>query len=102
MVELGKPDANSTAILVGDRGRGSLHATIRQLLIRKKRVVVVDLSAFEETSRNIKPIEWQMIATVGRRLLGVQAGQLIAIANRMRTREGNHKISVVAVRPRPV
>ena len=64
-----------------------------------ERVLAVDLLGFGEACKDVAPIELQMIATVGRRLIGVQVGQLIALAQWLHG-DGTPPVNLVAVGPR--
>ena len=100
VVELSPAKVRTVAIVFGDQGREALYPTVTRLLEKGHCVVVVDLLGFGETTKNVEPIEWQMIATVGRRPLGIQVGQLSALANWLHSRAGQPKVKLVAVGPR--
>jgi hypothetical protein len=80
-VELVPPAAQGRTIILGDRGRCETGATVRRHLEAGERILAVDLLGFGEAGEGIAPSELQMIATVGGRLLGVQAAQLLALAD---------------------
>jgi hypothetical protein len=79
-VELVPDSARSRTIIIGDKGRGKIHAPVRRHLDAGERVLAVDLLGFGEAVEGVNPVELQMIATVGRRPLGIQAAQLLALA----------------------
>ncbi|MEX0611353.1 MAG: hypothetical protein WD738_05030 [Pirellulales bacterium] len=58
-------------IIISDRGRRKSPEIVRRHAEGSERVLAVDLLGFGEAGKGINPIELQMIATVGRRLLGV-------------------------------
>ena len=99
-VELASPDARAIAIVFGDQGRGALNATVKRYLMTGHRVLTVDLLGFGETNKTVTPIEWQMIATVGRRPLGIQAAQLVALAKLLHSSEAQPLVKLVGVGPR--
>jgi hypothetical protein len=99
-VELTPPNARDIAIVFGDQGRGALNATVKRLLLTGHRVLTIDLLGIGETNKSVTPIEWQMIATVGRRPLGIQAAQLVALAELLHSSEAQPLVKLVGVGPR--
>jgi len=97
-VELLRGKPQETAVLVADGGRKRAAADADKLLAAGYRVLAVDLAGLGECGSAGK--YHTMIACVGERFLGVQAGQLAAIA---RWSAGVHRggpVTVVAVGPR--
>jgi hypothetical protein len=72
-VEFKRADRADRTILIGDEGRKEMHAEVRRRLDAGERVLAIDLCGFGEAGEGVAPIELQMVATVGRRLLGIQA-----------------------------
>jgi len=79
-VEIVPGGAQGRTIVIGDRGRRKMNAVVGRHLDAGERVLAVDLLGFGESGKGLKPIELHMIATVGRRPLGIQAAQLLALA----------------------
>jgi dienelactone hydrolase len=80
-VEFAPSGAQGCTVVIGDRGRREMPDTVHALLEAGERVVAADLLGFGEAGKGIEPIELHMIASVGRRPLGVQAAQLLALAD---------------------
>jgi hypothetical protein len=81
IVELSRPKANGTAIVIADAGREAAKDKVKDLLDAGRRVVVADLWYFGEAKPNPKDWLWGlMLATVGERPLGLQAAELNAVA----------------------
>lgn len=99
-VELERPSPNGTVLLVGDGGRTSLEGEARSLLRQGKRVIAVDPFYFGESKMETEPFLFAiLIAALGERPLGVQAGQLAAVARWARQRHGA-SVEIHAVGPR--
>jgi hypothetical protein len=99
--ELTPLDAESTTIVIADRGRSQCSSTINRLLAQKQRVVAVDPFGFGESqvSQNAHLFAF-MVATVGQRPLGIQAEQVAAVARWLRGRFSNMPVALVAEGPR--
>lgn len=79
-VELAPQSVRGTTILVGDAGRKALKREVAELLKRGQRVIALDpfyLGESRLTSRDY--LFALMVATVGERPLGLQAGQLTSV-----------------------
>ncbi len=100
VVELASAESRATAIVFGDQGRQTLVPTIERWHADSQRVFAVDLSGFGETNTTIQPIEWQLIAAVGGRLLGIQSAQLAALARLVHARQDDSAVTLVALGPR--
>ncbi|MBL8179331.1 MAG: prolyl oligopeptidase family serine peptidase, partial [Bryobacterales bacterium] len=80
-VELARPGAKETVILIGDEGRASLAEKAQAHLAQGRRVLAVD--PFYTGESKIATRDWLfaiLIAALGERPLGLQASQLTAIA----------------------
>jgi hypothetical protein len=101
VVELTRGEPKGTAILLNDAGRKADAATAERLLGEGKRVLAVDLFYFGESKIAERDMLFALLlASTGYRPLGLQAGQLAAVA---RWSLGEHKgepPGVVAVGPR--
>ncbi len=99
-VEIERGDADSTVVLVADGGRESVSGEARSLLDRRSRVIAVDPFYFGESGIATKDWLWSLlIAALGERALGIQAGQIAAAARWARSRHGPD-VKVHAVGPR--
>jgi hypothetical protein len=100
VVELVRGTPKATAIVLGDAGRKSLAAQIEPLLASGNRVLAIDLFYFGESSLPQRQTLFALlIATIGERPLGVQAGQLVAAARWAFDRD-KLPTTLVAVGPR--
>ncbi|HEV3145526.1 MAG TPA: acetylxylan esterase [Gemmataceae bacterium] len=100
VVELVRGEPKSTIILLADAGRPALVDLAEKHLAAGHRVLAVDLFYFGECK--IKQHDWLfaiLLAAVGDRPLGLQAGQLQAVA-RWAEKEFLHPAKIVAVGPR--
>ena len=76
------PDVKETTILVADNGRKEQGAAVTELLDEGHRVVAVDPFFFGESKIKSRDfLHVILMHAVGERALGVQSGQLAAIAN---------------------
>src|SRR5262249_42944343 len=79
--EIIRGEPKGTTILIGDGGKTALAGEAERLLAAGHRVLAVDLFYFGECK--IKQKDWLfalLVATVGDRPLGIQAGELAALA----------------------
>ncbi len=100
-VELTPPDAKKTAVLVADGGRRSVAAEAARLLDDGHRVIAVDPFYFGES--HIAQKDWLyavLVAGVGDRPLGLQAGQVAAVARWAADTYKTGGVTLVAVGPR--
>lgn len=99
-VEFGRKNAKGTTILVGDEGRGKLTTHTKRLLEEGRRVVVADLYGFGEA---IPPSHVYLfglvLGTVGERPLGIDCGELMALAA-WRTEMDGEQPRIEAIGPR--
>jgi hypothetical protein len=101
LVELVRGEPKGTTILVADAGRKGAAATVEQLLAEGRRVLAVDPFYFGESK--IAEHDWLfaiLVAAVGDRPLGLQAGQLAAVARWWREKDQGGPMPVVAIGPR--
>jgi pimeloyl-ACP methyl ester carboxylesterase len=88
-VELTPAECKGTVLLIADQGRQSLAGEAQRWLDQNHRVVLVDLFYFGESKmRSHDYLFALLVTTVGDRPLGVQAGQLAAIARWIREQHG--------------
>lgn len=100
-VELIGKDATATVILVADGGRKSSAAEVAGLLDSGCRVLAVDPFYFGESKIRERDFLYALlIAGVGERPLGIQAGQVAAIARWAEGKYGQGPPTVVAIGPR--
>jgi dienelactone hydrolase len=104
VVELTRGNPQRTAILLADAGRTATAAEAERLLGEGYRVLAADLLFFGEAriTANPKPSGYELalvLAALGDRPLGIQAGQLAALAEWARARSGS-PVKIVAVGPR--
>jgi hypothetical protein len=99
-VELTPGASNGTVLLVSDGGRKSVAGEARQWLSRGRRVIALDPFYFGESSIKTRDFLFAiLIASLGERPLGIQAGQIAAAARWARERDGK-PVEVHAVGPR--
>lgn len=95
------PARTPTTLMVSDSGRASLADDIRGELAAGRNVVVVDLFSWGEcTMKNRGYLFSLLVATVGERPLGVQAGQLQAVAKWLAAERRAAELELVARGPR--
>lgn len=89
-----------TALVIHDEGRAKSGPIIEELLARGFRVVAIDPFYFGEAQVAERAYLWGlMVGTVGSRPLGIQAGQVMAVARSLGESNGG-PVSLVAVGPR--
>jgi dienelactone hydrolase len=100
-VELAPPGARSTVLLLADAGRASAEARVRELLAAGRRVVAVDPFYFGESKIAGQPGLFAiLVAAVGERPLGIQAGQVAAVARWLSRERGLGPVEVATEGPR--
>lgn len=100
-VELAPPGAHSTVLLLADAGRASAEARVRELLAAGRRVVAVDPFYFGESKIAGQPGLFAiLVAAVGERPLGIQAGQVAAVARWLSRERGLGPVEVATEGPR--
>jgi dienelactone hydrolase len=100
-VEFTPAGADSTVVLVADKGRASAVELVRELLEQRRRVVAIDPFGFGE-SRLAKQagLFSLLVAALGERPLGIQAGQVAAVARWLQTARQTGPVGIVSVGPR--
>jgi len=100
VVELARPGAEKTAILVTDGGRATAAAAATKLLSDGYRVLAVDpFYVGEARSRQSGWLFTLLVAAVGDRALGLQASQVSAAARWAAERHGD-PVTLVTIGPR--
>jgi hypothetical protein len=100
-VELKSRLSKGTTILVADNGRSSTAAEVQALLDKGERVLAIDPFYFGESKiRSHDYLFALLIAAVGERPLGLQAGQLAAVARWAKTQVEDQPVTVRALGPR--
>jgi hypothetical protein len=105
VVELVRGKPEKTALLVNDAGRRADPVNVERLLKAGNRVLAVDPLYFGESQLRLKnerrdSLFALLIATVGKRPLGLQAGQLAAIARWSQVEHKGGPVAIAAVGPR--
>ena len=99
-VEIEPDQPTGTVILVADGGRQSASGEAREWLRKGRRVIAIDPFYFGESRPQPKDWLWSiLIAALGERPLGIQAGQIAAAARWARERHGA-AVQLHAVGPR--
>lgn len=99
-IEIEPADTGGTVILVTDGGRRSAAGKARTLLGHGRRVIALDPFSFGESQIETRGWLWSLlIASLGERPLGIQAGQIAATARWARDRHG-HAVEILAAGPR--
>ncbi len=100
-VELARGEAKGVVILIADGGRASVAAETEQLLADGRRVLAVDPFYFGESKiRSHDFLFALLVGAVGERPLGIQGGQLAAIARWAKVQFPSGPVSILAVGPR--
>jgi hypothetical protein len=101
VVEFSQGTTEATTILLADAGRKSLAAEVDALVKQRHRVLAVDPFYFGEASLGNRDFLYGiMVSTVGDRPLGLQAAQIVSIAEWQRKVRGTHPITIQAHGPR--
>jgi hypothetical protein len=97
-VELSRSATTGTTLVIADQGRKSAGGQIKRLLDDGQRVLAVDPFYFgESTIPERDALYALLVAAVGERPLGVQAGQIAAIARWARSATGGAPLALAAV-----
>ena len=100
VVELSRGEPKGTVLVIADGGRASAVAEVKAQLDAGRRVLAVDPFSFGECEIKERGYLWAlMVGTVGERPLGLQVGQVAAVARWAMERSGVAP-TVVAVGPR--
>ena len=99
-VELSKGEPKGTTILIGDEGRAKLAERAKVLMNNGRRVVVVDLYGFGEAAPPSHVYLYGLlIGSIGERPLGIDCGQLAAVAKWRKDIDGKAP-TIEAIGPR--
>lgn len=100
-VELARGEPRETTLLIADTGRKSAAAAAERLLGQGRRVLAVDPFYFGESALGSPAVPFALlVSAVGERPLGLQAGQLAAIARWSQTEYGAGPVRLAANGPR--
>jgi len=98
-VEFTGSGSTATTIVLADAGKSTLANEIQELLQQKRRVVAIDPFYFGESRMESRDYLFALLASsLGERPLGIQAGQVAAIARWLKQKYG--PVSVTAYGPR--
>ena len=87
------PEKASVTIVLNDQGRKAAASDISERVNRDEQVLALDLTFFGDAWEKNEPFSYaQIIDAEGDRPLGMQAAQLVAIANWIRERAGTQKV----------
>jgi hypothetical protein len=100
VVDLAKGEPKGTTIVISDNGRTATVPEVERLLGTGQRVLAVDLFYFGEGMPKTHGYLWALlIATVGERALGLQANELLSVAQWVQG-EAKAPVTIVADGPR--
>lgn len=99
-LELAPKDPSGATLLVLDGGRAAGVDQVARLLEAGQRVLAVDPSNLGETVTPRSGLFPLLVSAVGERPLGIQAGQLAAVARWWETRHDGQVVTLTAVGPR--
>jgi dienelactone hydrolase len=98
-IEFERSGSTGTTLVLADAGKATLANEIDGLLEQKQRVVAIDPFYFGESKIDTRDFLFAMLmSALGERPLGVQAGQLAAVARWLKQKYG--AVSVTAYGPR--
>jgi len=99
--ELARGRPQGTTLLIADAGRRGATHQAERLLAAGQRVVAVDLSFFGESKPARRDHLWALLlAAVGDRPLGLQAGEVAAVARWLRAEHPGEPVTLCALGPR--
>lgn len=99
-VEVVPQEATATAVLVGDEGYEKLAAEAERLAVDGQRVVMVDVTGVGKSAPSKSMLFSLLTSAIGDRPLGIEAGQLAAVARWAAAANGGKPVRLVAVGPR--
>ncbi|MHB8900014.1 MAG: alpha/beta hydrolase family protein [Thermoguttaceae bacterium] len=99
-VQVVPENATATAVLVGDQGYEKLAGDAQRLAGEGHRVVMVDLTGVGKSAPSKSMLFALLTSSIGDRPLGIEAGQLAAIAHWAATGGEGKPVKLVAVGPR--
>lgn len=95
------PSARGVTVLIADAGRKAITAHVRRLVDAGQQVIAVDPFYFGGSAIPERDYLYALlVAAVGERPLGIQAGQVAAVARWARGIAGGQPVSLAAVGPR--
>ncbi|MCI0621464.1 MAG: alpha/beta hydrolase family protein [Acidobacteria bacterium] len=99
VVELRRGETKATTIVVADEGRVSTIETVGRLLAQRNRVIAVDPFYFGECRPGSKRdfLYALLLASLGSQPLGIQASQLMAVAQWLKHERGLGPVSIEAL-----
>lgn len=101
VVEISPEQAQKAVLLVADGGRGTSGEVVEQLLNEGYRVFVLDPFGIGESQIRERAYLWNlMISTIGKRPLGIQAGQVVSTAAWICESRNVPSLSLMTVGPR--
>src|SRR5205085_796142 len=99
VLELAESGSTGATIVFADAGKSTLANQIQQLLQQKRRVVAIDPFYFGESRLETRDYLFALLASsLGERPLGIQAGQVAAVARWLKQKYG--PVSLAAYGPR--
>ena len=101
VVEFAEGEPNTTTLLLADKGRQAVAATVRELLQKGQRVLAVDPFYVGEVRIEEKDYLFApLLATVGDRTLGLQASEIAAVARWAQEGRRLGPVTILAIGPR--
>jgi dienelactone hydrolase len=98
-IEFGGGSSSGVTVVLADAGKSTLANEIHELLQQKRRVVAIDPFYFGESRIESRDYLFALLASaVGERPLGIQGGQVAAVARWLKAKYG--PVSLVAYGPR--
>jgi len=95
------PEKSPVTIVLNDQGRKASATDVSERINRDEQVLAIDLTFFGDAWKNDKPFSYaQILDGEGERPLGIQAAQLLVIANWLRERAGVQKVRLETRGPR--
>jgi hypothetical protein len=99
VLEFAEGGSTGTTVVLADAGKSTLANEIQQLLQQKRRVVAIDPFYFGESRIETRDYLFALLASaLGERPLGIQAGQVAAVARWLKQKYG--PVSLAAYGPR--
>jgi dienelactone hydrolase len=99
VVEFAGPTVEGTTLVLGDAGKAKLAGEVDTLLKRNRRVVAIDPWYFGESKIEIHDYLYGLlVSALGERPIGIQAGQVAAVARWLKQQYGD--VSIAAFGPR--
>ncbi len=100
-VELEPQQPAGTSLLLADQGRSALEERAKELLGKRRRVLLIDPFYFGESKIQGRDFLYALlVSAVGGRPLGIQAGQVASVAHWLRARYPGEPVSLETSGPR--